>query len=73
MSGLFVLSILIQLYGMYFVITTASNFHYRVYFVMRFIIELFKLIILIMLPSGNFILWQRIEINYDGDNGKMSN
>lgn len=54
--GLFVLSMLIQVYG-YCTITTVDNCHYRAYFTMRFIVELMKLIIVIMLPAGNMILW----------------
>lgn len=72
--GLFMLSIFIQLYGGYGTITTANNCYYRTYFTLRFIVELMKLMIVIMLPADGRILWQKIDLNFDdGDDGKMSN
>lgn len=40
---------------------------------MRFVVELIKLIIVIMLPAASMILWQKVEIELDDKDNKMSN
>lgn len=40
---------------------------------MRFVVELIKLIIVIMLPAASMILWQKVEIELDDEGSQRSN
>lgn len=63
MGGLLIISLLVQAFGGYGTINNDNNCYYRTYFTLRAIVEIIKLVIVIMLPAGSMILWQKVEID----------